>query len=230
MSTLADSIRVAADMGSMRLSLKAFHKPLYSFKGSFIVCQSRAERVISFDNGAQGSIAEDAYFACKAVNLGYSFDWVEGEMLEKSPFSFLDFIKQRKRWVQGLYLLVHDERLKLNFTKCGFTYSFYMWILFPAQLIVSLFMMYHPISFSILDELLSRLNGIIFIYMFGLGAVKSLNLSRRRPIQSIVCFLGVFVSIPYLMVSETIAIVWGLTSRKSEFFIVKKNEMPTQIV
>ena len=36
---------------------------------------------------------------------GYTFDFIEGEMHEKSPFTFKDFIKQRKRWIQGFYLV-----------------------------------------------------------------------------------------------------------------------------
>ncbi len=34
-----------------------------------------------------------------------------GEMWEKSPFTLTDFIKQRKRWVQGIFLVVHERRL-----------------------------------------------------------------------------------------------------------------------
>ena len=225
MTTLADSIRVASDLGSLRFSLKTFHKPLYSFKGSFIVCQAQVERLVSFDNGIQGSIAEDSYFAIKAVQQGYSFDWVEGEMLEKSPFSLWDFVKQRKRWVQGLYLLVNDPSLKMNFSKLGFTYSFYNWIFFPVQFLISLVIMLNPISFSWIDELLGRLNGIIFTYMFLLGSLKSFSFKRRNNLVKIIgCFIGVFISIPFAMVCETIAIVWGLLSEKKEFFIVTKNQ------
>ena len=36
-----------------------------------------------------------------AMDNGHTFDFIEGEMLEKSPFTFKDFFKQRKRWMQG---------------------------------------------------------------------------------------------------------------------------------
>lgn len=42
-TTLADSVRVADDMGKLRLQFKAFHKPLFSFKGSYVV--SRVSKV-----------------------------------------------------------------------------------------------------------------------------------------------------------------------------------------
>lgn len=38
-TTLADSVRVADDMGKLRLQFKAFHQPLFSFKGSYVVAR-----------------------------------------------------------------------------------------------------------------------------------------------------------------------------------------------
>ena len=38
--------------------------------GSFVVTRVRVERQVSFDNGVAGSIAEDTYFAMKAVSEG----------------------------------------------------------------------------------------------------------------------------------------------------------------
>lgn len=224
-TTLADSMRSASDLGSLRFSLKTFHKPTYSFKGSFIVCQALTERTVSFDNGIKGSIAEDAYFVVRAVSLGYTFDWIEGEMLEKSPFTFWDFVKQRKRWVQGLYLLVHDSQLKTNFTKLGFIFSFINWILVPIQILNSLILIAYPISFSWVDELLSRVNFIVFIYMLFVGVLKSVNLRRRRLIQNFTCLIGMLVAMPFIAISESIAILWGVFSEKNEFFVVKKNEL-----
>jgi egghead protein (zeste-white 4 protein) len=39
-------------------------------------------------------------------------------MWEKSPFTLSDFIKQRKRWLQGILLVVHDSRLPLRVRFC----------------------------------------------------------------------------------------------------------------
>lgn len=102
LNTLADSMRVSVDLGALRFSLKTLHRPLFSFKGSFIVCKNCVEKLVSFDHGLEGSITEDAFFAVKSSNLGFTFDWIEGEMYEKSPFTFMDFLRQRKRWVYKL--------------------------------------------------------------------------------------------------------------------------------
>lgn len=37
MTTLADSIRVSDDMGKLRFQFKTFHKPVFSWKGSYVV-------------------------------------------------------------------------------------------------------------------------------------------------------------------------------------------------
>ena len=59
--------------------------------------QVGAERKVTFDNGPEGSKAEDCFFAMRALDMGYKFGFISGEMHEKSPFTFSDFFKQRKR-------------------------------------------------------------------------------------------------------------------------------------
>lgn len=39
LTTLADSFRVSDDMGKLRMQFKMFHKPLFSWKGSYVVTQ-----------------------------------------------------------------------------------------------------------------------------------------------------------------------------------------------
>ncbi|XP_035731806.1 beta-1,4-mannosyltransferase egh-like isoform X2 [Vespa mandarinia] len=107
-TTLADSFRVADDMGKLRLQFTMFHKPLFSMKGSYVVTQMAAEREVSFNNGLDGSVAEDCFFAMKAFSQGYTFNFVDGEMWEKSPFTLWDFVQQRKRWLQVYTLHVKE--------------------------------------------------------------------------------------------------------------------------
>ena len=114
LNTLVDSLRVAYDLGSFRIGLKYVNRPLFYFKGSFIVCKQYVERMTTFDTGPEGSIVEDAFFATKAANNGFSFGWIDGEMLETSPFTFMDLLRQRRRWTQGLYLLFVYRKFQLN--------------------------------------------------------------------------------------------------------------------
>ncbi|XP_054163777.1 beta-1,4-mannosyltransferase egh-like [Oppia nitens] len=105
-TTLMDTNRVADDMGKVKFQFKFFNKPVFSWKGSYFVCRAKAERTVTFNHGIDGSIAEDCYFALKAYQIGYTFDWIEGQMWEQSPFTIKDFIRQRKRWMQGIYLVL----------------------------------------------------------------------------------------------------------------------------
>ena len=73
-----------------------------------------AERDVTFDHGPSSSVAEDAYFGLVAASKGYSFGFIEGDMWEKSPFTMKDFLHQRKRWFQGLLLVVHSPGIPLR--------------------------------------------------------------------------------------------------------------------
>ena len=46
-------------------------------KGSYVVTKVGSEKKVSFDNGLNGSIAEDAYFAIKAMDMGFTFNFIE---------------------------------------------------------------------------------------------------------------------------------------------------------
>lgn len=73
---------------------------LLYFNVNKFFAQAGAERKVTFDNGPDGSVAEDCFFGMKAFSEGYSFNFIEGEMWEKSPFTIWDFLQQRKRWMQ----------------------------------------------------------------------------------------------------------------------------------
>lgn len=52
--------------------------------------------------------------------MGYSFDWIEGEMREQSTCTLIEFIRQRKRWIQGYFnkshIIVGKNEFKMNGT------------------------------------------------------------------------------------------------------------------
>lgn len=147
-------------------------------------------------------------------------------MLEKSPFSLLDFIKQRKRWVQGIFLSVNDRQLRLSFSKIGLSYSFFFWVTKPFQLMGSLVLLVFPTSFTPFESFLSVFNSSVFVFLFIIGAIKSFdfNNSRYRMGKLCLCALGAVCSIPFMLVAEVIAVIWGICSDKKQFYIVNKNK------
>ena len=100
-TTLADSIRVGDDFGKFRIQYES-HYPWIGMHGSFVVCHNAVEKAIGFDNGLNGSITEDTYFALLAWEKDIQFSWVDGYMYEQSPFSIYDFLMQRRRWFGGV--------------------------------------------------------------------------------------------------------------------------------
>jgi len=111
LNTMADSIRVADDYGKFRLQFEGFNMSYVGMKGSFIVIQNKIEKDVGFDYGFDSSITEDSFFALRAADMGYRFNYIGAKMYERSPFSLWDFIKQRRRWFGGLWIVSKSKQL-----------------------------------------------------------------------------------------------------------------------
>ncbi|XP_074109151.1 beta-1,4-mannosyltransferase egh-like isoform X1 [Cotesia typhae] len=224
-TTMADCFRVADDMGKLRFQFNMFHRPLFSMKGSYVVTQAGAEREVGFDNGIDGSIAEDCFFALKAFSLGHSFNFIEGEMWEKSPFTIWDFIQQRKRWIQGIYLVVHSRQIPLK-NKLLLGVSWYSWATLPLSTSNILLAGLCPISCpKILDGLCAFI-GAMSIYMYVFGVIKSFSLSRFGLFRYLAFISGALAIIPFNLVTENIAVIWALLGKKHKFYVVSKEHQP----
>ncbi|XP_041972652.1 beta-1,4-mannosyltransferase egh [Aricia agestis] len=221
LTTLADSFRVADDMGKLRFQFYVFHKPLFSWKGSYVVTQVCAEKKVSFDNGLDGSVAEDCYFAMKAYKEGYTFNFVEGEMWEKSPFSLWDFMQQRKRWLQGILLVVHSKEIPL-FHKIFLAISCYSWVTLPLSTSNILLAAFCPIPCPHWLDLICAFTGAVNIYMYIFGVIKSFSIYRFGPLNFLLLIIAALATIPVNIVIENIAVIWGVLGKKHKFYIVNK--------
>ncbi|XP_054157604.1 beta-1,4-mannosyltransferase egh-like [Oppia nitens] len=114
-TTLADCGRVAYDMGLRRSLMKTFHIPLYGWNGSYMVVKFGAEQVVTFDHGVDSSVSEDSSFALHAYAMGYTFDSIDGDMYEQSPFTVWDQLRQRRRWIQGTLLTARMTTIPLKY-------------------------------------------------------------------------------------------------------------------
>ncbi|MFH4980715.1 hypothetical protein AB6A40_007424 [Gnathostoma spinigerum] len=222
-TTLSDSFRVADDMGKLRFQFRFFHKPLFGWKGSYVVTRVDAERKVSFDHGKEGSIAEDCFFSMIAFRDGYTFDFIEGEMHEKSPFTFWDFLQQRKRWIQGIYLTVHAPQIPSRI-KILLACSFYAWATMPlTSLTVFLFHSF-PLPKYFLFDFLVAFIAAVNLYMYIYGVIKSFSHKyRKSPARLGLYLFGALLTIPFNVWIENIAVVWGLLSDKNGFYVVKKD-------
>lgn len=221
-TTLADSFRVADDMGKVRFQFLMFHKPLFSWKGSYVVTQLGAEKKVSFDNGMDGSVAEDCYFAMRALDQGYSFTFIEGEMWEKSPFTLWDFVQQRKRWLQGILLVVHSKTIPFR-KKLLLTISCYSWVTLPLSTSNIILAGLCPIPCYPLIDFLCAFIGAVNIYMYIFGVVKSFTVYRFGLFRFLLCICGALLTIPLNIIIENVAVIWGMIGKKHKFYVVNKN-------
>ncbi|CAH1393393.1 unnamed protein product [Nezara viridula] len=224
-TTLADTFRVADDMGKLRFQFLMFHKPLLSWKGSYVVTQVKAERDVTFDNGLDGSVAEDCFFAMKAFKMGYTFNFIEGEMWEKSPFTLGDFLQQRKRWLQGILLVVRSKKIPLK-NKIFLSISCYSWVTMPLSTSNILLASLCPIPCPPLIDFLCAFIGAVSIYMYIFGVIKSFSLYRFGVIKFSLCIFGALATIPVNVVIENVAVIWGLLGKKHKFYVVNKDNRP----
>ncbi|KRY20322.1 Beta-1,4-mannosyltransferase bre-3, partial [Trichinella patagoniensis] len=244
-TTLADSFRVADDMvfyeisqdykskctvflhvlvaRKLRFQFRCFHRPLFGWKGSFVVTKAGAEKKVSFDHGSRGSIAEDCYFGMVAYRDGYKFEFIEGEMLEKSPFTFWDFLQQRKRWLQGICLVVHSAELPWR-CKIFLAMSFYAWATMPLSLMNFFFAYIMPLPSQPLFDFCVAFVGAVNLYMYIFGVWKSFA-SRycRHPFVLLYYTVAAICVIPFNVFIEIVAVLWGLFGRKNQFYVVNKD-------
>ncbi|XP_001601907.2 beta-1,4-mannosyltransferase egh [Nasonia vitripennis] len=228
-TTLADSFRVADDMGKLRLQFTMFHKPLFSMKGSYVVTQMGAERQVSFNNGLDGSVAEDCFFAMKAFSQGYSFNFIDGEMWEKSPFTLWDFVQQRKRWLQGILLVVHSKAIPVK-KKLLLAISCYSWVTMPLSTSNIVLAGLCPITCPPVMDFLCAFIGAVNIYMYIFGVVKSFSLYRFGVARFMLFICGALMTIPFNLIIENVAVIWGLFGKKHKFYVVNKEFKPALAV
>ncbi|VDK78299.1 unnamed protein product [Litomosoides sigmodontis] len=229
-TTLSDSFRVADDMGKLRFQFRFFHKPLFGWKGSFVVTQVGAERSVSFDHGREGSIAEDCFFSMIAFRDGYTFDFIEGEMLEKSPFTFWDFLQQRKRWLQGIFLTVHAKQIPTK-NKILLGLSFYAWASMPVTSMQMYLFHAFPLPPCFIFDFLVAFVAAVNLYMYIYGVLKSFSHKyRHSPARLCLYMVGALLTIPFNVCIENIAVIWGMLGNKNGFYVVKKDERMISIL
>jgi len=220
--TVADSFRVADDMGKLRCQLTYFNKPLFGWKGSYVICNAGAEKKVSFDWGPDGSKAEDCFFGIVALDQGYSFNFIQGEMLEKSPFTFRDLFKQRKRWMQGIYLVCRSPLIPLQ-SKLLLSISLASWLTMPLTTSNVVLSQLYPMSISpAIDFFLSFIGGMS-LYMYIFGYMKQFPIHRYSWLKSALSVIEIALASTLSIVVENLAVVsmWG--GDWYDFYIVEKD-------
>ncbi|RWS20312.1 beta-1:4-mannosyltransferase egh-like protein [Leptotrombidium deliense] len=189
------------------------------FTSSFIVARVGAEREVGFDFGFDSSIAEDNFFGLKATSMGFKFDFVEGEMIEKSAFTFSDFLKQRTRWGCGHRLVVTSNQIPFKF-KFIYIIQYFASFYGISAIVYNQFRIIYPLPSQPIVDSIQNFTLVFSAYCYFFGAVKQFQGKRyfltamlRAVFQ--LCF-------PLTVLVECYAFVASLFIRKIHFYIVKK--------
>lgn len=161
----------------------------------------------------------------RAYQHGYSFNFVEGEMWEKSPFTLWDFVQQRKRWLQGILLVVHSKSIPLR-NKILLAISCYSWVTLPLSTSNVILAALCPIPCPAVIDFICAFIGAVNIYMYIFGVVKSFSLYRFGMLRFALCICGALSTIPFNIIIENVAVIWGLFGKKHKFYVVNKNIRP----
>ncbi|RWS21627.1 uncharacterized protein B4U80_03667, partial [Leptotrombidium deliense] len=217
-----ESIKVATDYGCIQFQFRLFHKLLYLWKGSFIVARVGAERNVGFDHGIEPSIAEDNFFGLKASSMGYTFDFIDGEVFEFTTITLKDFFKQRQRWALGSRLNIMSPLIPLQF-KVFYAAPFLASWVYVLIIPYSILRVMHPIPLDNIFDFLLSFTFCVELYSKLFGAIKQLLLSNRRNI-----FWGLLSTIllhfiPVTFIIEVCAVFSSFFIRNLYFHVTKKS-------
>lgn len=223
LTTLADSIRVGDDYGRFRLQYEN-GKAYFGIHGSYIVVNNRVEYLVGMDHGPEASITEDAYFALMAQNMGVKFSFIHTVMYEKSPFSIRDFMRQRRRWFGGLWLVALSRDIPLR----------QRWILITFMILWSvswlcIWMVFVNLLYPTGTPLwLAIAGGVSFAYYVTLYLIGYLRTFRWNDgcRRFIIYLFAQLILIPVFSLIEAGGVFYGLISPPHDFQIVQKEIEP----
>ena len=222
--TAIDAIRTGDDLGRFRLQYKLFKKPLFGMHGSFFLVPALLERHIGFDLGGKGSITEDAYFALVAADKGVRFGWVDGFIREQSPFSLLALLKQRRRWITGLRLLMWDKAISRR-QRLILGTNMLLWRLAWVGPVVTAWNIVAggsvlPPAAEVSAALVTGMVGVVYM----VGAYRNVIGANLKPHKQLLIWVASGLLFPIACLVEGVAVIYSIIKpNQVSFDVVDKN-------
>lgn len=64
------------------------------------------------------------------------------------------------------------------------------------------------------------------VYMYIFGVLKSFTIYRFGLFRLLLCIFGALCVMPFNVIIENIAVIWGVFGQKHKFYVVNKNTAP----
>ncbi len=219
--TLADNVRTGDDFARFHFQHQ-IGVTIFGLHGSFIVVRNDIEKSIGFDFGKVGSITEDAFWALVAMERGIRCRWVEGYLEEQSTQSSGDFIKQRRRWFQGLAKVSLFAPVGIKW-RMSLGINTFLWALAPFASLYTLVHLFYGFSHEWWVTFLANYSYASFgtLYLIGLKA----NLDEygiTRIDKRIGWFIAQAILLPIFNVMEGLGVLAAVFKPAAGFHVVKK--------
>lgn len=229
-NSLADSSRVSDDCGRFRLQYEA-GEVWVGMHGSYVVVANCVEKLVQFDHGAEGSIAEDAFFALVARSQNVRFAWIDAFMYEQSPFNFMDFVRQRARWLVGGILVCNSTDIPLLY-RAGMKIFTTLWAMMPLSYIaLALAILWRPYGSALGDgswyyEFTLPTMAVLSLWNYTFGFLVTFPFHELGAVQYFtLLYLQLFL-MPMFGVMEVTAVAYALVNFKKisvVFHVVEKD-------
>jgi egghead protein (zeste-white 4 protein) len=219
--TLADNVRTGDDFARFHFQHR-LGITIFGLHGSYIVVRNDVEKSIGFDFGPRGSITEDAFWALVAMEHGYRCRWVDGYLEEQSTHSAGDFVRQRRRWYQGLVKVSIWAPAKL-WWRLPLGINTFCWTLAPFAMLYTIGHLFYGFSHEWWIRFLANYSFASFgtLYLIGLKA----NLDEygvQRWLKRVGWGIAQLILFPFFTLLEGVGVMLAVFRPVAGFHVVKK--------
>jgi egghead protein (zeste-white 4 protein) len=220
--TLADMIRTGEDLGRFHLQHRLGFT-LFGLHGSFILVRNSVEQEVGFDVGVEGSITEDAFWALRQMAAGRRCRWVEGFVIEQSPESIIDFIKQRRRWFSGLIRVVLYAETK-PWIRLPLAINTWLWAISWLGLLYTYANLFTGLRINPLISLPGDFAFSTYAMSYVLGLYTNLRDRPRLPrLRQLRWYVLQIALMPVFTLMEAAGVILALVHPERGFHVIRKN-------
>lgn len=219
--TLADNVRTGDDFARFHFEHR-IGVTIFGLHGSYIVVRNDVEKVAGFDFGPVGSITEDAFWALVCMEAGLRCRWVDGYLEEQSTQSVGDFVRQRRRWFQGLAKVSLFAPVKLRWRIClGLNTT--MWAIAPFAMLYTLAHFFYGFGVPPWLHFLANFSFASFATLYLVGLYANLKEHPIKRLDKRVFWAAMqVILLPIFSWMESVGVLMAIFKPVTGFHVVTK--------